>query len=57
MFATAVNLTGRMDEKGFITTALTGRRAFYGTAADRFLFAANNCTMIKDCTLSGITNM
>ena len=47
MFATAVNLTGLMDEKGFANAPLTGRRTPYGITADRFMFEASNCPMTE----------
>ena len=47
MFAAAVNLTGLMGKKGFTNAALTPRRTSYGTADDRFMFAASNCPMTR----------
>ena len=47
MYATAVNLTGLTDEKGFTNAAWTGRQMFYGTTAGHSMFAANICLMTK----------
>lgn len=44
---TVANPTGQTQENRCATVASTERRRFYGTAAYRFLCAANNCMKIE----------